>query len=549
MSTFRNLILIVTLALLLCPIACYAITDEATMLQQAREQYQEGNYYFASTWIERVLKEYPATAGREQLLLMLLKSYISTGRTAKATAVVNTLRQEYPTTADSLDADTLKKSGYLPPPQYDLGEIAEPPSAPGAAAQAPAPTSAAADGKAVASTPASTPAAQQALPAAPAGPALPKETKVEVPAPVSPPPPPRTPTLAEVIRAIKADQAAKAAVAPAPAPKPIPAAPAAVPALKAVAKPAAPTAVPALKEVARPAAPAAAPALKEVAKPAAPAAVPALKEIDKKGAPPESSVVPALPKPAAAAPAAVPAAVPAAAPAAAVPAAVPTLKEIDKKGAPPESSVVPAPSKPAATAPAPPPGAALPARPAVETALKAASEPVRQPESPAVPENPRKAPTVSYTLQIGEYVVKSTMVEAQGKLVHAGLEPVVEQGPKKKGQMVRLYVGEFPNQAAAKKEVQKLLALKLEGFFLMGANGKCQVYAGSYAEEKGATRELQRIAALGRKLSLKPVTVAVPTFLLTAGNFPTRSEAQNKAQELEKQGVKALVIERVAPEQ
>ena len=70
MSILRRLLLISLLALSLCPNLSYAQTDEAEMLEQARKQYQTGNYYFASTWMERILKEYPATPQREELLLM-----------------------------------------------------------------------------------------------------------------------------------------------------------------------------------------------------------------------------------------------------------------------------------------------------------------------------------------------------------------------------------------------------------------------------------------------------------------------------------------------
>ena len=110
--------------------------------------------------------------------------------------------------------------------------------------------------------------------------------------------------------------------------------------------------------------------------------------------------------------------------------------------------------------------------------------------------------------------------------------------------MTRLSLGEYPSQAAAKKGLDKLHAAKTEGFFLLEEDQKYHVYAGSYSDEKGAAKEQQRFAALGLKLSLKQVVVAVPTFLLTAGNFPTREEALAKAEQLEKQGVSTRVVER-----
>jgi hypothetical protein len=164
---------------------------------------------------------------------------------------------------------------------------------------------------------------------------------------------------------------------------------------------------------------------------------------------------------------------------------------------------------------------------------------------PAVAGNPEhSADTSCYTLQIGEYVVQSGLGEAKKKIKSLGLEPLVEPGAKKKGPMTRLYLGEYPSQAAAKKGLDKLRAGKVDGFYLLEEDQKYHVYAGSYLDEKGAAKERQRFAALGIKLSLKQVVVAVPTFQLTAGNFPTREAALAMAGELEKQGVSSRVIER-----
>jgi hypothetical protein len=158
------------------------------------------------------------------------------------------------------------------------------------------------------------------------------------------------------------------------------------------------------------------------------------------------------------------------------------------------------------------------------------------------PANPTEA--TCYTLQIGEYVVQPALGEAKKRVKSLGLEPVVEPGEKKKEPMTRLSLGEYPSQAAAKKGLEKLRAAKVEGFFLLEEDQKYHVYAGSYSDEKGAAKELQRFAALGLKLSLKQVVVAVPTFVLTAGNFPTREAALAKAEELERQGVRTRVVER-----
>ena len=91
MNTLRRLILITLLVLSLGPVASHAQTDEASMLEQAKEHYRAKNYYFACTWLERVLKEYPATSRREEVLSMISKSYALTGRDEKAAEALHTL--------------------------------------------------------------------------------------------------------------------------------------------------------------------------------------------------------------------------------------------------------------------------------------------------------------------------------------------------------------------------------------------------------------------------------------------------------------------------
>jgi outer membrane protein TolC len=153
----------------------------------------------------------------------------------------------------------------------------------------------------------------------------------------------------------------------------------------------------------------------------------------------------------------------------------------------------------------------------------------------------RAGKTAVFTLEIGEFKGKSALAEAKKKIRKAGLLPVVTPGAKKSTPVIRLYLAEAPNQAAAKKELDRLRAAKADSFVLRDANQKLQVYAGSYFDQQGAQREQQRLAALGIKVGLKPTAVLVPTYLLTAGSFRTQQAAEEKASALEKLGVKAVV--------
>jgi len=386
MNTLRRLILTSLLVVFLCPFASYAKSDEASMLEIARQQYQTGSYYFATTWLERILKSYPATTQREEVLVMMSKSYASTNREKKAAQALLTLLKDYPNAAATLDPELLKLVEYSKPPVLAVAETAETavPTAPTEAAVKMAATTSAAQPEASPLPPAAPPATSEAT----AAPEVAVLSVQEAPKPVEPPPVSAPPPVL--------------AVGPAP----------------------------------------------------------------------EEAVLKTAPLPLAEEPA---------------------TREV-------------------------------PAGNTAKVEVKAYE-------------------TGVYTLEIGEYVLMSAMDEAKRKIKKVGLSPQVEPGQKRKEPMIRLYVGGFPNQQSASKVLGRLRAANTDSFVLM-EGARFQVYAGSYFDQKGATREQRRLAALGLKLTQKKTVVSVPTYLLTASSFPTRDAAMDMALQLEMQGLKSVVTQR-----
>jgi len=394
------------------------------MLEQGMTQYQAGNYYYASSWFERILKQYPNTAKKREILTLLATSCAVTGREEKAGKVLRNLLREYPQAAQGLDPKLLQLAGQQP--AHD--SVADPEPAPAAKVPAwskkPAPAAVPAPEPVVSAAPA--PTAKIAAPAPPpapvAGPAIP------VPAPM-----PESRKIASKPASASAPAARKAA--PIAAAKPAPAAAAAV----------APPAV-----AARPS--------KTPAKPGKPA-TPATQAKQ--------------------------------------------VAQVAKATAKPAAQITPA--------------KLAKAMPADEIAV--------------------------YTLQIGEFVMKSALADAVKKVEDAGLKPMVGKGPKKKEPRIRLYYGERANLQLAKKEVEQLRSTKVDAFFLKEAGGKYRIYAGSYIDEKAAEQERQRIAPQGVKVTLKPVLVSFPSYLVLAGSFSTRAAAEARAADFVKQGLKVEVIE------
>ncbi len=392
MFKIRMLLVSVLLSVFCCPLLSHAQLDEAEMMATAKGHYQEGGYYYASTWLERILRNWPQTAQREEILLMMAKSYAATGREDKAARVVKTLMRDYPQAAAKLDPETLKLAEQQEP--YDLASVQ-----PDAAGQG-VPDAARRD--------------------APVEPAEPAAVKVQDEA--SAPVPAEAPKKAEGVK-------------------------------PAVAKVAAAT----VSEVAQPAvAEAAKPAVAEVAKPAA-AAV-------------------AKPAPASAAPV--------------------TISVDASKGA------------------------------ETETACR---------------DNSATAPG-SYAVEVGEFVGKNALIRGKRAVEKAGLVPVVGAGGQRVEAMLRILVGEYSGEAAAKKMLNKLRRAGAEHFMLKGKEGTFRVYAGSYFEHQAALDEQKRLLGKGIDSELREATVPVSTYVINAGCFPTEEAAKGKLAELERLGVKGKVL-------
>jgi len=101
-------VLVSLLAFLLYPFACNAQIDQETMLLQARQHLEKAEYYCATTWLERLLKSYPTTSHRKEVLLLISKAYAASDREEKASKALSTLLKEYPESSESLDPQLLK---------------------------------------------------------------------------------------------------------------------------------------------------------------------------------------------------------------------------------------------------------------------------------------------------------------------------------------------------------------------------------------------------------------------------------------------------------
>lgn len=128
MRVLVNSVLLTLLTIALSSSPAYALASEESMLTQARQHVQSGNYAFATTWLQCLLRDYPATSHRQEALLMLTKTAGSSGRSEKAIQYAAELLKEFPDGGAALDPELLKLAKLAPQPEPTPPAAVSPPA-------------------------------------------------------------------------------------------------------------------------------------------------------------------------------------------------------------------------------------------------------------------------------------------------------------------------------------------------------------------------------------------------------------------------------------
>lgn len=178
------------------------------------------------------------------------------------------------------------------------------------------------------------------------------------------------------------------------------------------------------------------------------------------------------------------------------------------------------------------PKAASPAKTATATKTATAKKSMANEKQPAL-----KTSGGLYTLTVGTYVLKSSVLADKLKLEKAGLQVSVSSGKVKNETMNRLLVAEVASSSAAREELARLKKTSKDAFLLRG-NGTYGIYAGSYFNKDRALQEQERLRKEGFAPILKQSQAPVSMYCLTAGSFQTREAALKEAERLKKLGFK-----------
>jgi len=516
MNMLQNLILTSMLPLFLF------FGSEEGALKDARVDVSTGYYHLATVRLERILREYPKSRHRSEMLLLIVKSYALSHREAEAIPHLRALLREFPEEAARLDpkflkllpaasppspVDSVPKGIFEPVPPEPANakaplshEVARGPEI-GAAAVAPAPVA----------PDAAAPAAAAQAPAEKAEP--PQAGSKEVPAPgISEEP----------------KSAVTGSNAPVTPPQTVPAEEIATPAAVAPAAIAPATSAPATS----------APAPAEKSEP--PQA--GLKEVPAPGISEEPKSAVTGPS----APVTPPQTVPAeeiVAPAAAAPAPVTPAPVTPAPVAP--APVAPAPVTPAPAEKAEPPQSGLKEVPAPVISEEPKSAVTDSTPAPPPPPAREATPVVGndivggYTLFAGETINRAELTRVTGKLVAAGLQPLFSRG-RRNVVMHRLVSGCYHGSKEALKRRRELAGVSGSAFIFREGDSFCAA-AGSFASVKIAEQERKRLSGKGVDARVVPFSMNMPYWSITAGRFPDAATAEKALQRVSAGGLKIVV--------
>ena len=117
MRAARNLVMIFLLPLFFVFFTPCVRADDVSMLEIGKQHFQTKHYYFATTWLERLLNNYHASTHRREALIIISKAYVLSGRDEKAAHYLGILRSEFPDAEASMEPEYRKLAESVPTPK------------------------------------------------------------------------------------------------------------------------------------------------------------------------------------------------------------------------------------------------------------------------------------------------------------------------------------------------------------------------------------------------------------------------------------------------
>ena len=151
------------------------------------------------------------------------------------------------------------------------------------------------------------------------------------------------------------------------------------------------------------------------------------------------------------------------------------------------------------------------------------------------------AGTVQYSLQMGAFILDSSVAELEKKLRGLGYEPFLKKGSTT-AMMNMLTVGPFGSVNDARAALSRLKEAGVDSNMRRRDDGGAIINAGSYLLEENATSIMKKIQSMGYPVKLLKREARLPMTFVRVGRYPDRDDAAIAKQELKDKGLEGVVV-------
>lgn len=148
---------------------------------------------------------------------------------------------------------------------------------------------------------------------------------------------------------------------------------------------------------------------------------------------------------------------------------------------------------------------------------------------------------VQYSLQVGAFILNSSVVDLENKLRGLGYEPYLKKGSTT-AMMNMLTVGPFGKVEEARSALSRLKAAGVDSNMRQRSDGSSIINAGSYLLEENAGRVMKKIRSLGYPVKLLKREAKLPMTFVRIGQYQDLDEANSAKAELKGKGLDGIVV-------
>ena len=200
----------------------------------------------------------------------------------------------------------------------------------------------------------------------------------------------------------------------------------------------------------------------------------------------------------------------------------------------PDDGKAAAPKTKTVTAPKPPEQKQASTEPA---AVERAAPPASTPKAAV----PAAGSGANYSVQIGAFILKSSVNELEKRLSVKGYDPLFKEGFTS-AVMHFLSVGPFSRLGEAREALDRLRRSGLDVNLRTLSGGGGVINAGSFLVERNARKVMDKIRRLGYPVRLTKKETRMPMTFVRVGAFNTKEEALSMRGELKGKGFDAIVV-------